>query len=129
MLRDGRVATASGYNGRFFHAARDEDASISIVWDGRLVGYDVWAIPKIVGDRQAAETFLRFAAAPEQMARLAELIAYGPACRCVTISPMPIIMARASWSATAAGTRTPRSLRMRRFEDWLERDDDQLKAR
>ncbi len=62
LLMDGRVAMASGYNGRFFLAAEDEGAPISIVWDGRLIGYEVWVIPNSVNDRRAAESFLRFAA-------------------------------------------------------------------
>lgn len=79
MLRDGEVSMASGYNGRFFSMARDEGAPIVTVWDGRVIGYDVWAIPAASPNPQMSERFLRFATAPEQLARLAEQIPYGPA--------------------------------------------------
>ncbi len=144
LLKDGRVAMASGYNGRFFLAAQDEGAPISIVWDGRLIGYDVWAIPTSVGDRRAAEAFLRFAAAPAQMARLAERIPYGPARRSaleriglhpVSGVPMrdylpnadhrsePQLIRDSRWYAHT------RSLRTRRFEAWLGQNDEQPEPR
>lgn len=81
LLAEGRAAMASGYNGRFFSATQDENAPISIIWDGRLIGYDVWAIPAMTDQPEAARRFLRFASRPEAMARLAEQIPYGPARR------------------------------------------------
>lgn len=134
MLRDGEAAMASGYNGRFFAAAQEEGAPISIVWDGRLIGYSVWAIPTASQAPDAARDFVVFATRPESMARLAERIPYGPARQSafdriglnpVTGTPMrphlpnaPHYNARALvrdsvWSAHTA------ELRRRRFEAWL----------
>ncbi len=79
MLRDGEASMAMGYNGRFFAMARDQGAPITLVWDGRIIGYDVWAIPASSQQPELAERFLRFATQPEQLASLAELIPYGPA--------------------------------------------------
>ena len=78
LLRSGQASMAFGYNGRFFAAARDEAAPITIVWDGQIIGYEVWTIP--AGSRRvaAAEAFIRFATGPERMARLAENIPYAP---------------------------------------------------
>lgn len=78
MLRRGQASMAAGFNGRFFAAARDDGAPIVIVWDGRIVGYEVWAIPAASRRPAAAEAFIRFATAPQSMARLAETIPYGP---------------------------------------------------
>ncbi len=144
LLNDGRVAMASGYNGRFFSAAQQESAPISIVWDGRLIGYDVWAIPATVGDREAAEAFLRFAAAPAQMARLAEHIPYGPA-RVSALEriglhpengiPMRDYLPNADHHGARQLIRDSRwyshtrPLRTRRFEAWLAQDGGLPKQR
>lgn len=79
LLRDGRAALASGYNGRFFSAFQERGAPISVVWDGRVIGYEVWAIPATSDQPERALAFLRFATLPEPMAALAERIPYGPA--------------------------------------------------
>jgi len=79
MLRDGEVVMASGYNGRFFAAAEGEGAPINIVWDGRLIGYAVWAIPATADAPGAARELIAYAARPATMARLAVRIPYGPA--------------------------------------------------
>src|SRR6056297_177569 len=138
MLQDGRAVMASGYNGRFF-AAQQEGAQLSIVWDGRLIGYDVWAIPASTGQPRAAERFLRFAARPEVMVRLAERIPYGPAMQSALerIGLMPgkgIPMRDHLPNAPQHGPRFLISdslwhshtsyLRQRRFHDWLQAGQD-----
>lgn len=133
LLRDGEVAMASGYNGRFFSLAR-EGAPVTVVWDGRLIGYDVWAVPETADDVADAEAFLRFASAPQRQAHLAELIPYGPARRSalerVGFHPdarIPMrdhlpnapqhdgreLVSDSQWYAHT------RAMRQRRFEDWL----------
>ena len=79
LLATGAVSMASGYNGRFFSAAQDKQEPVTIIWDGRLIGRSVWAVSKHTQRRIEAETFIRFATDPDQMANLAELIPYGPA--------------------------------------------------
>jgi len=79
LLEKGEVAMASGYNGRFFAAAQDRGAPVSVIWDGRLIGTDVWAMPVTTDRPEAARAFLEFAARPEVMAGLAARIPYGPA--------------------------------------------------
>jgi len=134
LLGQGAVAMASGYNGRFFSAAREHGQPISIVWDGRLLGYDVWAILKSSKKSELAEQFLRFATAPDSLARLAERIPYGPARRSALERighhprlkiPMRDHMPNAPRHDNRGLVRDSRwyahtqALRQRRFSDWL----------
>jgi putative spermidine/putrescine transport system substrate-binding protein len=134
MLSDGRAVMASGYNGRFFSAQQKTGAPITIVWDGQVTGYEVWAILRGARDQDTAQKFLRFATAPEQMAALAELIPYGPARRSAlsrvglhwkTGVPMrdhlptaPQHSNRALYGDSLWYART-KELRTKRFEAWL----------
>ena len=79
LLAEGRVAMASGYNGRFFEAQVKEGAPISIIWDGQLLDYNSWAIPARADDPDLAERFIRFATRTRPMAHQASLISYSPA--------------------------------------------------
>lgn len=138
MLRDGRAAMAGGFNGRFFAAAEGEGAPISIVWDGRLIGTEVWSILAGTDAPDKARAFLAHAARPEAMARLAERIPYGPArlsgldrigLNPVTASPMRVHLPNASHQGARALVRDSRwyagteGLRERRFRDWLARGE------
>lgn len=134
LLESGKVTMASGYNGRFFSAVQERKAPIVILWDGQLIGYDVWAVPK-GADTEAAHDFLRFATEAKRMADLAELIPYGPArssaLEQIGLHPDNAIPMReylpnarlssgrylvrdADWYANT------QSLRTRRFQKWLE---------
>jgi putative spermidine/putrescine transport system substrate-binding protein len=134
LLEEGEVAMASGYNGRFFHAQVVEGAPISVIWDGQLVDFTTWAIPRNSPDRELAERFIRFATRTERMAAQANRISYGPARRSaqeriglhveagVPMRPhMPTtenhleraILQDHEWYARTEG------LRHRRFEEWL----------
>ncbi|MDX1458555.1 MAG: ABC transporter substrate-binding protein [Marinobacter sp.] len=80
-LAEGKVAMASGFNGRFFYAQVMNDAPISIIWDGQLLDYNSWAVLKGTNQRALAERFIEFATRTESMAALANRISYGPARR------------------------------------------------
>ena len=138
MLREGRAAMATGFNGRFFAAAEQEAAPISIVWDGRLVGTEVWAVPAQTDAPEAARAFLEYAAKPATMARLAERIPYGPARRSAfdriglnpeTGTPMRAHLPNAEHHGARALVRDSRwhaateALRERRFRAWLAKAD------
>lgn len=134
MLMDGRAVMASGYNGRFFSAAQDEGLPITIVWDGQVISYEIWAILKSSQRQVAAQQFVRFATAPQQLAALAELIPYGPTRKSAlsrvglhkkTGVPMrdhlpnsPQHIERALFGDSLWYART-RGLRKRRFDAWL----------
>lgn len=136
MLRTGQASMATGYNGRFFAAARDEAAPVVIVWDGQIIGYEVWAIPAASRNVAAAEAFIRFATGPERMARLAENIPYAPTRRSaidrIGLDPVRriplqdhlpgalrhlhrVLIRDSDWYASTA------ALRKRWFSNWLER--------
>jgi putative spermidine/putrescine transport system substrate-binding protein len=78
LLRSGQVVMSSGFNGRFFDARARGD-TITMLWDGQIIDWDVWAVP-LRPDRanDGIEKFLRYVTRSENMARLAEQIPYGP---------------------------------------------------
>ena len=79
MLVSGQAAMATGYNGRFFHARAMEGAPVSVIWDGQLIGFNSWAIPRGTEQAGLAADFIAFATRAENMAAQASLISYGPA--------------------------------------------------
>jgi len=81
LLESGKVAMASGYNGRFFSARLDDDSAIEIIWDGQIQEYQTWVIPAHAARPNLAWQFIRHATRSRPLAELAERIAYGPARR------------------------------------------------
>ena len=131
-LSEGKVAMATGYNGRFFAEALS-GAPVTTIWDGRLIGVEVWAMPA-GADTGPAQAFLSFAARPERMAALAERIPYGPARRSAlpriglhpdAAIPMRDYLPNARPGRGRALHRDSRwysntaELRRRHFRDWL----------
>lgn len=78
MLKDGRAVMAAGFNGRFFDIAQRDRAPIDIVWDGRIIGIEVWVIAATTDAPDAARDFIVHATEPASMARFATRIPYGP---------------------------------------------------
>ncbi|MBW7471788.1 ABC transporter substrate-binding protein [Marinobacter sp. F4218] len=78
LLASGQATMATGYNGRFFHARVMEGLPISVIWDGQLIGFNSWAIPRGTGQAEQARAFIGFATQTERMAAQANLISYGP---------------------------------------------------
>lgn len=79
LLMDQQVVIASGYNGRFYDATLNEYAPIQTMWDGQLLEYSTWGIPRNGSNTELVRRFIRFATATAQLARQAQFIAYGPA--------------------------------------------------
>ena len=78
LLKSGEVVMSSGFNGRFFDA-RTRGEPVSMIWDGQIVDWDVWAVPVKPGlSHTEIDRFLRFVTRSENMAALAEQIPYGP---------------------------------------------------
>ncbi|WP_026759032.1 extracellular solute-binding protein [Sediminimonas qiaohouensis] len=134
MLEDGRATMAVGYNGRFFDAAELGGAPIDVVWDGQIVGVEVWAIAATTDAPDAARAFVAQASSPEAMARLAERIPYGPArvsayarigSNPKTGTPMRAYLPNAPQHGARALVRdaawyaNTEELRARRFQAWL----------
>ena len=79
LLADGEVAMTTAYNGRIFNAVMSENKPFKIVWDGQILDYDLFVIPKGAPHEKAAMDYVAFATAPEQLAAQASWISYGPA--------------------------------------------------
>ncbi len=137
-LAQGDAVMAAGFNGRFFDAAQARGAPINIIWDGRIIGVDVWAVPASSDAPELARRFLEHALSPETMARLSERIPYGPARVSAferiglnpdTGVPMRVHLPNAPSHGARSLVRDPdwyantSTLRRRRFEAWLGRDD------
>lgn len=137
MLADGRAVMASGYNGRFFALKHEEEANIAIIWDGRIISNDAWAIPTSSRRKGAAKSFIAFAARPEPMAALASRIPYGPsrpdAFERIGLNPLDATPMRPHLpNAPEHGSRMlvrdsewyahTHELRTRRFHRWLSND-------
>jgi putative spermidine/putrescine transport system substrate-binding protein len=78
LLSDGEVVMASGWNGRFFDAAKNEGKNFVMVWDAQGFDFDYFAIPKGTPRLDTAYQFLAFASDPEIMATQSQYISYGP---------------------------------------------------
>ena len=78
LLRSEQVVMSSGFNGRFFDARAYGD-TITMIWDGQIVDWDVWVVPNKQGQTNSnIVEFIRYVTRSENMARLAEQIPYGP---------------------------------------------------
>lgn len=137
LLADGEVVMASGYNGRFFEARVVGDLPISIIWDGQLLDYDAWAIPRGSDQPELAKDFIRFATLPDRMAEQVRHIPYGPSRRSAmrrvglhrpSMTPMRSQLPTAEhhlgtaiWQDSEWYARTE-ALRERLFRAWLEEE-------
>ncbi|MFE3837780.1 polyamine ABC transporter substrate-binding protein [Pseudogemmobacter sonorensis] len=79
LLADGEVVMTTGYNGRVFAAAVGEGQPFSILWDGQILDFDLFVIPKGAPNKDEAWEYIKFATASEQLAAQATWISYGPA--------------------------------------------------
>lgn len=81
LLDAGKAVMASGYNGRFFNAQID-GAPITMIWDAQIIDWNVWVIPKrnreSKSNTKRSYDFIRSVTQAKKMARLAEIIPYGP---------------------------------------------------
>lgn len=78
LLADGEVVMTTAYNGRIYNAVTKENKPFVIVWDGQVMDVDYWAVPKAAKNVKQSMDFLKFATAPEQLARQSTYISYGP---------------------------------------------------
>jgi putative spermidine/putrescine transport system substrate-binding protein len=79
LLADGEVTMTSAYNGRIFGAAVGEGKPFKIVWDGQILDFDLFAIPKGAPNKDLALDFIKFATGTKPLAEQAKWISYGPA--------------------------------------------------
>jgi putative spermidine/putrescine transport system substrate-binding protein len=79
LLADGEVAMSTAYNGRIFNAAIGEGQPFEIVWDGQILDFDLFVVPKGAPNVEAAMDFIKFSTGTEPLAAQASWISYGPA--------------------------------------------------
>ena len=79
LLADGEVAMTTAYNGRIFAAAVGEGKPFAIMWDGQVLEYEGYVIPKGTPNLELAKEFLAYATTSQKLADQASWISYGPA--------------------------------------------------
>ena len=79
LLADGEVAMSTAYNGRIFNAAIAENQPLEVVWDGQILDFDLWVIPKGAPNVEEALKFIAFSTDTQRLADQASWISYGPA--------------------------------------------------
>ncbi len=78
LLASREVVMTTAWNGRIQNAIDNEGRQFKIVWNGQILEYDMIAIPKGAKNVDLAYKFLAYISQPENNARLASFIAYGP---------------------------------------------------
>ncbi len=79
LLADGEVVMTTAYNGRIFNAVASEGQPFAVNWDGQILDFDLWVIPKGAKNMDAAMDFISFSTDTQRLADQASWISYGPA--------------------------------------------------
>ncbi|MCF6445395.1 ABC transporter substrate-binding protein [Nereida sp. MMG025] len=79
LLADGEVAMSTAYNGRIFNAAVAENQPLEVVWDGQILDFDLFVVPKGAPNVEEAMKFIAFSTDTQRLADQASWISYGPA--------------------------------------------------
>jgi putative spermidine/putrescine transport system substrate-binding protein len=79
LLADGEVSMTTAYNGRIFNAAVSEGKPFQIVWDGQIMDFDLFVVPKGAPHKDDAMKYIAFATDTQRLADQAKYISYGPA--------------------------------------------------
>jgi putative spermidine/putrescine transport system substrate-binding protein len=79
LLADGEVVMSTAYNGRIFNAAVGEGQPLEIVWDGQILDFDLFVVPRGAPNKDAAMQFITFSTDTQRLADQASWISYGPA--------------------------------------------------
>lgn len=79
LLADGEVAMTTAYNGRIFNAQIAEGKPFAIIWDGQLLDFDAFVIPKGTKNFDQAWDFVKASTTTKALADQASWISYGPA--------------------------------------------------
>lgn len=79
LLADGEVVMSTAYNGRIFNAAISENQPLEVVWDGQILDFDLYVVPKGAPNKDKAMEFIAFATDTQRLADQASWISYGPA--------------------------------------------------
>jgi len=98
FVKSGDVAMSTVYSGRVGAAVLSGADTLRAIWDGQVLDEEWLVLVKGSKNREEAMDFLAHASAPEQLARQAKWITYGPDRR----SSLEIIAANEPWFNTGA---------------------------
>lgn len=87
LLDSGRVAMTSTFNAPMFNEIVVREQPFAMIWDRQVWDLDLWAVPAIAPNKDAAIAFVQFATSPEALARQTRWIPYGPVRR----SSIPLV--------------------------------------
>lgn len=79
LLADKEVVMTTAYNGRIFNAAVGEGQPFEVVWDGQILDFDLFVVPKGAPNKEEAMKFISFSTDTQRLADQATWISYGPA--------------------------------------------------
>lgn len=79
LLADGEVVMSTAYNGRIFNAAVAEGQPLEVIWDGQILDFDLYVVPKGAPNKDKAMEYIAFATDTQRLADQASWISYGPA--------------------------------------------------
>ena len=79
ILADKEVSMTTAWNGRIYTAIVDDGRNFEIVWDGQIMDYDYWVVPKDHPEKDLAWEFIAFASRPDRQGDQSNYIAYGQA--------------------------------------------------
>ncbi len=79
LLADGEVVMSTAYNGRIFAAAVGEGKPFSIIWDGQIMDFDLFVVPKGAPNKDLAMEYVAYATDSQRLADQSKYISYGPA--------------------------------------------------
>ena len=78
LLASKEVVMTTAWNGRIQNAIDTDSKPFKIVWDGQILEYDMISIPKGAKNPELAYKYLAYISKPENNAKLASFITYGP---------------------------------------------------
>ena len=78
LLASKEVVMTTAWNGRIQNAIDTDKKPFKIVWNNQILEYDMIAIPKGAKNPELAYKYLAYISTPENNARLASYITYGP---------------------------------------------------
>ncbi len=79
LLADGEVVMTTAYNGRIFNAAVAEGQPFEILWDGQILDFDLFVVPKGAPNLENAMKYIAYSTDTQRLADQASWISYGPA--------------------------------------------------
>ena len=123
LLADGEVVMSTAYNGRIFAAAVGEGKPFEIIWDGQIMDFDLFVVPKGAPNKDLAMEYIAFATDSQGLADQPKYISYGPARK----SSAPLVgMYQDGKTAMAPHMPTSRealtNALVNNFEFWADRD-------